>query len=519
MLFAISAFSSFGILEEDVVLVSAGVEGNICCVTPDDTTGRPGRFKTGYLRAASMEKPGEFDVVRIVRGGTARERPQEFNVKKYVRLLYKKRYLFVAVMMLVTGIIVAVSYLLPDKYVATSMVLVEKSYANDVMKDVAVSPSIDDRVQAVETIMQSRPQVLKVLKALGYDLGKNSETEVAQLVRSFQQATTITSDMNRSRRDVDMFTVSLKHRDPVIARDYVNELVRIYIGESLSSKRNETVGAKKFLMEQVDILKLKISAIDAEIASLRQKSEVAGRVVKRARKDPAALQLAALRKRLSDLLLRYTPQHPEVVKMRAEMAILEQQINGRAQTGGAAQDSDDGLPETSSAADDVAPPARAARVGGTVSRAMAAREQNLKGLERDRDTYQKMYEEMLATLGKSEVSSRLEVQDKGMTFNVLEPAVLPLRPVSPNRVLIIVLGFFAGIGAAIASVILMDSMDKSVKSVDVVKTFGLPVLAVLPYTRLPREAERAQILNLFLFTVTLLFVAGIAVLLMVVSTG
>lgn len=447
-----------------------------------------------------MEKPRELDVVKIVRGGTARERPQEFDVKKYVRLLYKKRYAFVAVMMVVTGIIVAVAFLLPDKYEATSIVLVEGSYANDAMKSVSVPASIDDRVTAVATIMQSRSQVLKVLKELGYDLGQYTEGEVEQLVGSFQRATKITVDSSMSRRDVDMFTVSLRHGNPAIARDYVNALVRLYIADSLSTRRDETVGTKKFLTEQVDIFKQRISAIEAEM--------------KRVREASSQERLAALQERLHELLSQYAPQHPEVEKVREEMADLERQPVKRKPMRGMSRDSDQDL-----LASGTDPAAKTARTGGAASPAMAGTKQKLKELERDRDTYQKMYEEMLTTLGKSEVSTRLEVQDKGVIFNVLEPAALPLGPISPNRVLIIVLGFFAGMGVAMAFVILMDSMDKSIKSVDAVRSFGLPVLAVFPHTRLPREIDRTEVMNLLLFAVTLMYCAGIAVLLMVESSG
>lgn len=441
-----------------------------------------------------MEKPGEFDVVKIVRSANAREQPQEIDLKKYARLMYKKRYAFVAVMILVTGIIVAIGYLLPDKYEAASKVLIEGNYANDALKDVAVPAMIDDRVKAVEIIMQSRPLVLKALKELGYAPERSTEGEVAGLVGSFQRATKVTMDMNRSRRNVDMFSVSVRHGNPVMARDYVNALVRLYIEENLSSKRDETVGTKKFLVEQVDILRRKINAIEAESAGIHRKSGTGNLVLKEEKEDEAQKRLIEVQNRLNQLLLQYTPQHPEVEKIREELAYLEKQENRPAMQS-------------------VAPAVKARRTG-SVSRARADREQRLNELERDRNSYQKMYEEMLVTLGKSEVSSSLEVQDKGVTFNVIEPAVLPVKPVSPDRALIIVLGFFAGVGAAMVFVIRMDSMDKSIKSVEAAKTFGHPVLAVFPQIQLPRETDRAQAMNLLLFIITLLYVEGIAVLLM-----
>jgi succinoglycan biosynthesis transport protein ExoP len=393
----------------------------------------------------------------------------------------------------VTGIIVGGGFLLPDKYEASSIVLVSGSYANDVMKGVVAPASIDDRTKAVEIVMQSRPQVLKVLKQLGYDLGKYSEEGLNNLVGSFQKATKIALNVNMSRRNVDMFTVSTRNKNPFIARDYVNTLVRLYIDESQSSKRVEATGTNKFLVDQVSALKQKIIAIDSEIAGIQHRNASSTRQVR----NVARTRLVELRKQLHNLLLRYTPSHPEVQKVQDEISYLEGQVDGK------------GRDNT-----DYSGPA-----DRTGSLDYIRGEQRIKELERDRESYQKMYGEMLATLGKSEVSSSLDVEDKGQTFNVIEPAVLPLRPVSPNRLLIIILGLFAGIGAAIGSVVLMDSMDKSVKSIDMVKKFGHPVLAMFPYIQLPREKDRMQVLNVLLFTVTLLYFAGMVVLALVILMG
>jgi succinoglycan biosynthesis transport protein ExoP len=353
--------------------------------------------------------------------------------------------------------------------------------------------SIDDRTKAVEIVMQSRPQVLKVLKQLGYDLGKYSEEGLNNLVGSFQKATKIALNVNMSRRNVDMFTVSTRNKNPFIARDYVNTLVRLYIDESQSSKRVEATGTNKFLVDQVSALKQKIIAIDSEIAGIQHRNASSTRQVR----NVARTRLVELRKQLHNLLLRYTPSHPEVQKVQDEISYLEGQVDGK------------GRDNT-----DYSGPA-----DRTGSLDYIRGEQRIKELERDRESYQKMYGEMLATLGKSEVSSSLDVEDKGQTFNVIEPAVLPLRPVSPNRLLIIILGLFAGIGAAIGSVVLMDSMDKSVKSINMVKKFGLPVLAMFPYIQLPREKDRIQVLNVLLFTVTLLYFAGMVVLALVILMG
>ncbi len=385
------------------------------------------------------------------------ETPQEFDIKKYSQLLYQKRYVFVAIVVIVTSIAIAVSYVLPKTYEAKSTVLIERNYVNELMKTIAVTPSIDDRVKALEVILKSRPLVLKVMGDLDLELTRKSDAEVEKLVQEFQKTTDIKIEMNKStRKDMDMFTVSFRHANPATARDYVNILVRRYIEESLSHNRDETYGANKFLLEQIDLFKDKISTIEADIARLsRQPATVA--------QD----KLRVLQKRLDELRVQYTDNHPEVMKLKAEIEALRNQSTGSK------------------------PSADAGRTG--------EQPQKLSALERDRDTYKKIYEDLMATLGRSEVSSHIEVQDKGGTFTILEPAILPLSPVSPNRVKIILLGLLAGIGGGIGFIILLDGMDKSVRTLDTVKTFGLPVLAVIPNIQNPADIQRTKRNDLALY--------------------
>jgi len=311
---------------------------------------------------------------------------------------------------------------------------------------------------------------------------------VENIVQKFQKDTDIKIDMNKAnRRDMDMFVVSLKHSNPVIARDYVNALVRRYIEDSLSSKRDETYGASKFLLEQIDLFKEKINVIEAKIASIR-----------RQKGTTSPDRLIVLQKKLSELLLQYTENHPEVLKVTDEIAALKGQMKALKQ---APSKSRATSPDQNIQADQQSGDSQPLRI---------ADEQNIKELERDRETYRKIYEEMLAALGRSEVSSRIEVQDKGGTFKILEPAILPLRPIGMDRVKIILLGIIAGIGAGIGAIILLDTMDKSVKTVDMLNAFGLPVLAVIPHITIPAEIKKTRIKDLALYTFTGIYYIGIA---------
>ncbi len=439
------------------------------------------------------------------------ETQQEFDIKKYSKLLYQKRYVFVAVVVIVSSIAIAVSYFLPKTYEAKSTVLIERNYVNELMKGIAVPPSMEERVKALEVILKSRYLIRKVIGDLDLDLTRKTDIEVEKLVQAFQKAMDIKIEMNRSSRsDMDMFTVSFRNGNPALARDYVNVLVRKYIEESLSHNRDETYGANKFLLEQINLFKDKISSIEADIARISRQPGTA-----------AQERLRVLQKRLDELRLQYTDNHPDIMKVKAEMESLRSQLTDRKPSGVAgrtaerqqtglntvedrANKNDAGQDIGASGSGDLLnrDTETTQKQGAEASSSKLNNNQKITALERDRDTYRKIYEDLMAALGRSEVSNQIEVQDKGGAFKIVEPAVLPVNPVGPNRVKIILLGLFAGIGGGIAFIILLDSMDKSVKTMDTLKGFGLPVLAVIPHIENTAEIQKTKKKDLLLYVIT-----------------
>jgi len=410
---------------------------------------------------------------------------QGLDLKKYAQLVYKRRHLFIIITALVTTAFVLYSYLMPKRYEASSTVIIERKFLNTVMKEITVTTSIDDQVQALATIMKSRPLILKVLNDLHVDLSKKSEAKAEAIVKEFQKSTEIKFDIRRSnRKDMDVFVVSMTNKDPVFARDYVNALIQRYIGDTLLAKKGEAQGANKFILEQIDLFKEKINVVDSKIAGMSQQKNIA-----------SPDRLSALQKRLNELLLQYTENHPEVIKVKDEIEAVKSRLkrqDSRSVPGPRDQNRQIDLQN-----EDVQP----LRKGD---------EQKIKELERERETYRKIYEEMLATLGRAEVSSHIDVEDKGGIFNVLEPAVIPLKPMGPDRIKIILIGVVFGIVAGIGSIIFLDSVDKSVKTVDTLKDLGFPVLAVIPHMTVPLEIEKKRKKDVVLYIFTGLYYACIA---------
>jgi len=396
--------------------------------------------------------------------------PTEQDIGKYARLILKKKRLYFAVAASIMAAFVMAGYLLPKTYEAKCTVLIVKSVYDEYVKGIAITPSGNDSLGSFSFALTSKNLILKVLRDLGLVMDNMGPEEEEGLVGSFQANTAITIKSNKANpRMTELFEVSFRNSNPEFARDYVNALVRRYIGEDLSEKKEDTSEARQLLSGQVNLFKHKIDVIEGEIFGLKAGNSVY--VVS----DETKIyeKLVPLQNRLGELSVKYTDDYPEVIATKTEIRQLQDQLNYlrtrvvvNKNRSTAQKESGKTVEETS---------------------------KKLADLERERDTYKKIYEELILRLSKSEVSQQMGPVDKAEMFNISEPAVLPTKPVSPDRVKVILLGILAGLAGGVGIIVLLDTMDHSVKSSKAIRTMGLPVLAIIPKIQTDKQVQREKI--------------------------
>jgi len=114
-------------------------------------------------------------------------------------------------------------------------------------------------------------------------------------------------------------------------------------------------------------------------------------------------------------------------------------------------------------------------------------------LTRDYDTLQEKYRELLAKSENSKMAASLEQRQIGEQFRILDPARVPLKPNSPNRIRINAIGTAAGLGLGVFLVGLAYYLDSTMRSeADVLGAINLPVLALLPLVTTEADRRRQQ---------------------------
>jgi len=455
------------------------------------------------------------------------------EIIKYLRALHRYRVVFVVVfLVLMTGIGVY-SFFLPKVYSADTTVFIERNVIDNLVKGIAVTPSIDDRIRVLRYAILSRDLVTKALEEINSPIFTKSEAEQQEYISKLLDRTELRV------RGKELFTVSIKDRSPEFAQKYVNTLVGKYVEENISAKRDETYGANRFLSEQIEIFKAKLEAAEDKIIAFRKKNgiyfsvdegttlseirDIEKQVEKislsqdtyQARKKQIKQQLASvpstidtvteaaennrlteMESRLNALLLRYTDNYPEVIRLKSEIDSLKKRL--------AEPDNQEQQPEKTRLTSlnplyqdlqgqlfeiDAELSSLAAQKLN-LQKAIAKKEAELRDvpearkelglLVQERDSVKKIYDELLGRMSQSEVSKQMEIGNKAATFRIVDPAVLPKVPVSPNMLKMFLLAIAGGLAGGFGLVFLLENLDNRIRDVELLENEGFEVLAIIP---------------------------------------
>lgn len=233
----------------------------------------------------------------------------------------------------------------------------------------------------------------------------------------------------------------------------------------------------------------------------------------RLREDPVA-QLNALKRELASMQTRLKETHPDVIDLKKKIATFESQVEGRSKS----PQEDEKITTKS------LPPPRLDSDTERFYRQLTEqynsalleakrlkeeekalkeqmnlyqrriedtpkREQELMLLTRDYELLKTNYQSLLDKNLQAQMAENLERKQKGEQFKILDPAVLPEKPIKPDQNKILLIGGLLGMVLGIGLTWVRESSDKSFRTVsDLEEYLGIPVLATIPNLKEEKKA-------------------------------
>ena len=253
----------------------------------------------------------------------------------------------------------------------------------------------------------------------------------------------------------------------------------------------------RYSSEHPDVIKLK-----REIDGLKSQAGYSASVQDKAK------TLTALRSEYGSMKKKYSATHPDVMKLKKSIASLEKEIADF-----------EALPETKVLKDNPDNPAYISIQGqlqvakselssyrekeNSITSKLAIYhdradrspqvERDFLSLTRNLTNTLIRYREIKAKQMAAEIGHELEKESKGESFVLIEPAQLPEKPVSPNRPAILFLSFIFALACAFGLAILKEAMDVSVRGIaGIKKLLTTAPLAVIPVIYITQDYYRRK---------------------------
>ena len=246
-----------------------------------------------------------------------------------------------------------------------------------------------------------------------------------------------------------------------------------------------------------------------------------------------AKQVETLRAKLVDLNSRYSSNHPDIKKTKRELNTINSQLD----TIRKKQQQKAKIKSGFSKPDNPAYVQLKAQLEATLVEVKSLKqkrerltkkyqeyekriietpvvEKDYRALLRDYDQAVTKHRDIKARQMEAKLGESLEEGRKGERFELIEPPMLPEKPLKPNRKAILAFGIVFSIGAAIGIAVALDQIDTRVWGYDGVKSIsGSAPLVAIPYIETSSDRRRKWILRLgaLLFMVIMIALALIAI--------
>jgi polysaccharide chain length determinant protein (PEP-CTERM system associated) len=433
----------------------------------------------------------------------------------------------------------------PKKFVAETTILVQQ---NNVIKPltegIAATTEAASRADIAREIIFSQDALDQLLTDGGWNPARLSPIERDQLVDRIKGHTSISS----SKSDL-LLNISYNDSDPARAYNLTKDMAQMFIAKSLASKEAESASAYDFMNSQVEAYHTKVVAAsdalqqyiaahpdaspgsvadtNARISALRNQIEnakvqaaqfgsqaaamggsLSGQSqisTVQTREDVYRAQIAQLQSHLSQLLLTYTDNYPDVVRTRHQIQDLQQQL-ASAQTQkqtaasiGTAIDSQVTFNPVYSNLQ-----TQLAQIRGQLAAARATESASQQQLDVELARSQKIaessneltkltntfntvsttYQDLLKRREQARISMDLDKDKRGLSFKIQDPARMPLMPVGLRLMHFAAAGILLGLCVPLGLLFLIARFDPRTRSADTLaRATGLPVFASVPYYR------------------------------------
>jgi uncharacterized protein involved in exopolysaccharide biosynthesis len=435
---------------------------------------------------------------------------------------------------LVVSLIIALAW--PAEYEAAAIVMVQPQDIPQHLVLPTVGTDTEAAFNSIRLRILARDKLSQIIEDLNLYPERASDPRESVIIhmREYISIEPLPPAIIDPRKPVQIesFRIAFRDRNPETARDVANRLTREFRAANIDQRASQAQGTSEFIMaelgrarqereriglelsvykeehrgelpEDLPINQQRLSRLAGEISQVRSAAETSAAQSTRVKAeldelratgsedsfDPARRQQMAEIELGQHLAMGKTEKHPDVVITKAEIVELEKLMKLNV-----GRDRPMSPAERSLVRELREYEVRQMVFGRDVKRINAEiadyedrivntprRGAEIGALEAQYLSLTQAIHVLQAKQVAADMGQAIELAQKGEKFQVVETAVVPDEPVSPNRPLVVLVGTALGLLGGLALLALREIADDSFHTVgDLQGTLGLPVLGTIP---------------------------------------
>lgn len=435
-------------------------------------------------------------------------------------MVRQRKWLIVVPAVIAFVVAVAAAFLLPVKYQSKAVLLVESPIVADALPTDPSADVVDQRMAKVRQQLLSRPELIEIIRSNSLyqkELSSGSLSQVIEKMRGDIGINAVDAGIQQSgggKRSTIAFAVDFVYDDPSKAQavaqtltERVLQLDSSKVAEQatntvdfLSDQANELQAQMSQIQTQISDIKLKngsilsnamgpmmasTGSIEAQIAGLRRENAMLNNqrdlTKTAANRDPI---VSAAEQALAAAKASYSDSHPDVILAKQRLAearklavsnqqklpvsAIDQQI--------ASNNEQIAILQSASAQES----ARTSMAMSAQARAPAVNEQ-ISQLNERLEGLQDQYRTVSDKLMNARAGKKAEDSDQGERLSVIDPPVVPDKPFSPNRPVLIAAGIIGGVGLGLVLLFAMELIMRPIRdAATVTRLLGEAPLVSIP---------------------------------------
>ena len=507
------------------------------------------------------------------------EENTQFDIHKYIKLLLRRKWLWIIPTILFSAGSTIYAIILPDIYQSKCVLIVQESKVLDnlLYKSTRRGPNARNLLQAVRERMLGWQSVIQIIRILGLDkdISENDVGAMEKLYKRILKGTTLKT------KGSNLIEVSYQGENPEINFRIVDGLVSSFMEKSLKETRTEADETLDFIEDDLKRLKSdldeserqlrvfeeehldelpgsqgnkmsRLANAKGELAKISRDIMILGEKIgfldETIRNEDKTMtgeitripnpKVSDLRTRINELEIeinslraKYFDEHPSIVKGLKELDSLEDMLEQESESIVSEEKivsnpMYEGLIEKEFSAQLQLKALQRYRkelesiIAGINEsiKGMPARRQELSELKRDYSVNMQLYKQRLLQKSKAELRKEMSLDAKTNPFDIVEPARISHEPIKAIKIKIIGMGVFMGLGLGVGLILGLDKIDNRFKTMEEVQEYlNLPALGMIPTILTNTEAKRQARKKMIVYSSTAAFIIVTAAVCLIVK--